>query len=107
MAVDSKLKLQDTKVFIDQLLRYRGDLHLATEFSIWEMPKFGVTGNHLKEAGCPPGKIMSVILHKLKETWKERNFEISLKELLDQIPVILDSIDPVQLSELSSKKKRK
>jgi len=107
MAVDSKLKLQDTKVFIDQLLRYRGDLHLATEFSLWEMPKFGVTGNHLKEAGCPPGKIMSVILHKLKETWKERNFEISLKELLDQIPVILDSIDPVQLSELSSKKKRK
>jgi len=106
MAVDSKAKVQDTRLFIDQVLKYRGDMHLAKEFSTWEMPRFGVTGNHLKEAGCPPGKIMSVILGKLKETWKEHNFEISLEELLTQIPQVLDSIDPKQLAELSAGRKK-
>jgi len=106
MAVDSRAKVQDTRLFIDQVLKYRGDLVLAKEFAVWEMPRFQVTGNHLKEAGCPSGKIMSVILGKLKDTWKEHNFEISLEELLSQIPQILDSIDPTQLAELSSGKKK-
>jgi len=107
LAVDSKAKVLDTRLFIDQVLKYRGDTVLAKEFAVWEMPRFGVTGNHLKEAGCPPGKIMSVILGKLKETWKEQNFEISLEELLSQIPQVLDSIDPVQLAEMSSTRKKK
>merc|ERR550519_2158345 len=70
LAVDSKAKVQDTRLFIEQVLKYRGDLNLAEEFSSWTMPRFAVTGNHLKEAGCPQGKIMSVVLGRLKETWK-------------------------------------
>merc|ERR1711915_1039768 len=106
MAVDSKAKPQDTRLFIDQVLKYRGSTDLANEFSSWEMPRFGVTGNHLKEAGCPQGKIMSVVLGKLKDVWKESDFEISVDELLKQIPQVLDSIDPKQLVDASQGKKK-
>eukprot|EP00090_Calanus_glacialis_P011086 TRINITY_DN19564_c0_g1_i1.p1 TRINITY_DN19564_c0_g1~~TRINITY_DN19564_c0_g1_i1.p1 ORF type:complete len:427 (-),score=146.80 TRINITY_DN19564_c0_g1_i1:75-1355(-) len=106
MAVDSKAKVQDTRLFIDQVLKYRGNMDLAKEFSTWEMPRFAVTGNHLKEAGCPPGRIMSLILGKLKETWKESDFEISLEELMKQIPKVLDSIDPKQMAELTKGRKK-
>eukprot|EP00092_Neocalanus_flemingeri_P006025 GFUD01006493.1.p1 GENE.GFUD01006493.1~~GFUD01006493.1.p1 ORF type:complete len:429 (+),score=144.58 GFUD01006493.1:232-1518(+) len=106
LAVDSKGKVQDTRLFIDQVLKYRGNMDLAKEFSTWEMPRFCVTGNHLKDAGCPSGKIMSVVLGQLKETWKEHYFEISLEDLLDQIPKVLDSIDPKQMAELSAGKKK-
>ena len=82
-------------------------MDLAKEFSTWEMPRFGVTGNHLKDAGCPPGKIMSIVLGKLKETWKDSDFEISLEELLDEIPKVLDSIDPKQMAELSLGRNKK
>jgi len=107
LAVDSKAKVQDTRLFIDQVLKYRGNMELAKEFSTWEMPRFGVTGNHLKDAGCPPGKIMSIVLGKLKETWKDSDFEISLEELLDEIPKVLDSIDPKQMAELSLGRNKK
>jgi len=106
MAVDSKAKPQDTRLFIDQVLKYRGSTDLADKFSAWEMPRFGVTGNHLKEAGCPQGKIMSVVLGKLKDVWKESDFEISVDELLKHIPQVLDSIDPKQLVDASQGKKK-
>merc|ERR1712226_328214 len=97
LAVDSKAKPQDTRLYIDQVLQYRGDLALAEQFSGWDPPRFPVRGDHLKEAGCPPGKIMSVVLARLKQQWKESDFQIEVDELVARIPGVVDSIDPAEL----------
>ena len=103
LAVDSKAKMQDTLLFVEQLLLYRGEAELAEQFKQWEMPRFPVKGDQLKQAGCPPGRLMSVVMTKLKTIWKEANFEISTEELVKAIPGILDSIDPAELDREASK----
>lgn len=107
LAVDSRLKPQDTRMFIEQVLKYRGDVKLLAEFRDWSVPKFGVTGHHLKEAGCPPGKVMSVVLGKLKDEWKMADFRIEVEDLVKRIPSVLDTIDPKQLRSLSPPRSKK
>ena len=107
LAVDSKLKAADTRLYIEQVLAYRGQAELLREFQLWTTPRFGVTGNHLKEAGCPPGKVMSVVLGRLKEEWKEKDFKIEVNDLVKRIPVVLDSIGPTELQALSPPRSKK
>jgi len=107
LAVDSKLKQENTRFFLEQVLKYRGDTALLQEFQDWTIPRFGVTGNHLKEAGCPPGKFMSVVLTELKDRWKQSDFTVTPEDLISQIPSVLDSIDISQMQELSSPKSKK
>ena len=107
LAVDSKMKEENTRLFLEQLLKYRGDTELLREFLDWTIPRFAVTGNHLKEAGCPPGKIMAVVLTELKDRWKQSDFTVTVEELVSQIPSVLDNIDIKQLQELSSPKSKK
>ena len=107
LAVDSKMKEENTRLFLEQLLKYRGDTELLREFLDWTIPRFAVTGNHLKEAGCPPGKIMAVVLTELKDRWKQSDFTVTAEELVSQIPSVLDNIDIKQLQELSSPKSKK
>ena len=103
LAVDSRAKLQDTRLFVEQLLLYRGEVDLIEQFKMWEMPKFPVKGDQLKQAGCPTGRLMSVVMNKLKNLWKESNFESSTDELVQAIPGILESIDPAELDRENSK----
>ena len=107
LAVDSKLKQENTRLFLEQVLKYRGDTELLQEFLDWTIPRFAVTGNHLKEAGCPQGKIMSLVLTQLKDRWKESDFTVTAEELISQIPSVLDNIDVKQMQELSSPKSKK
>jgi len=107
LMVDSKTKPSNARLFISEVLKYRGELSLEKEFTAWEPPKFPVTGHHLKENGCPPGKVMSVVLFKLKEKWKESNFEIILEKLIDQIPDVLDTISIQELEQMKPKKRKK
>ena len=107
LAVDSKLKPENTRMFLEQVLKYRGDTKRLQEFLDWTIPRFGVTGHHLKEAGCPSGKIMSVVLAKLKEEWKLSDFTLETHQLISQIPRVLENIDLKQMQELSSPKSKK
>jgi len=109
LMVDSKNKFNDTRLFISEVLKYRGDLDLCQQFMEWNPPKFSVTGHHLKDAGCPPGKLMSVVLGKLKDQWKESNFEMSEATLVENIPSVLDnlSINEMELAHKSQKKRKK
>jgi len=107
LAVDSKAKLADTRLFIEQLLLYQGEPELANQFAEWTIPRFPVTGTHLKEAGCPPGKIMSVVLDRLKQVWKESGFEAEAATLMVELPAVLDSINPAQLQQAPSNKYKK
>ena len=107
LAVDSKLKMKDTRMFIEQLLQYQGETELLQEFITWTVPRFQVTGNHLKEAGCPPGKIMSLVLSRLKEEWKQSDFNIELENLIQKIPTVIDSIDPQELNSLNQTRSKR
>jgi len=107
LAVDSKLKQENTRLFLEQVLKYRGETELLQEFQDWTIPRFAVTGNHLKEAGCPQGKIMSLVLSELKDRWKQSDFTVTAEELICQIPSVLDNIDVKQMQELSSPKSKK
>jgi len=107
LEVDAKSKPKDTRQFIEEVLKYRGDLELLELYRKWEAPRFPVTGHHLKEHGCPPGKLMSVVMGKLKEKWKQADFEIQLEDLLKAIPEVVENIDVTKFEDRSKKGKRK
>lgn len=106
LEVDSK-RQKDTRQFIEEVLKYRGDLELLELYREWEAPKFPVTGHHLKEGGCPPGKLMSVVMGKLKEKWKMADFQIELDDLLKAIPEVLEDVDVTKFQDRSKKGKKK
>jgi hypothetical protein len=77
-------------------------------FSIIVRPKkLDFRGQDLKEAGCPPGKVFSVVLQKLRDHWKAADFEIGKDELLKLLPAIIDDIDPSDLSPKRQKLDKK
>jgi len=88
--VDGKTK--DTFNFIQEVLKYRGELELLHRFKEWEPPRFPLTGHHLKEANVPAGKANSIVLHKIKEEWKLSNFTLSLEAMIEMIPSAVESI---------------
>jgi len=90
LLVDGKTK--DQKLFLQEVLKYRGETDLLQRFQNWEPPKFPLTGNHLKESNVPPGKAMSVVLTKIKDEWKLSNFTMPLDTMISRIPDVLDSI---------------
>jgi len=106
LQVDAKSKPRDTKQFIEEVLGYRGQLELLDQFQNWEVPRFPVTGHHLKDAGCPQGRLMAVVMDKLKEEWKMSDFVIELDKLIELIPGVLDGIDVTQFETKNKKRKK-
>jgi hypothetical protein len=51
------------------------------------------SGQDLKEAGCPPGKMFSFVLKNLREIWKESDFKMDREALLQDLPKVMDDID--------------
>jgi len=107
LMVDSDKKPKDTRVFISETLKYNGQLDLCQQFLDWTPPRFTVTGHHLKEAGCPPGRAMSVVLKKIKDQWKESNFELSEEALVASIPSTVQSLSAEDMAQLKPPKKKK
>lgn len=97
LAVDSRAKAADTRTFISQLMLYRGEAELLAPFQEWEVPRFPVKGDQLKEAGCPPGRLMSVVIARLRALWKEGDFLTPVEELVAEVPAILETIDLAEL----------
>lgn len=90
----SKTKTNDTKEFILEVLRYRGDAQMLEEFSKWVVPRFPISGTLLKEKGVPGGKVMGIIMLKLKEHWVESDFTLAQEELLILVPELLSTYMP-------------
>jgi len=61
LTLKSKKPPKDAKIYIEELIKYKGQTSLFKEFSEWEPPKFPVKGGVLKENGVP-GK-------HLKSSW--------------------------------------
>lgn len=115
MVIDQKNKIKDAKSWAVELLRYQGKQELAEEFEKWIPPKFPVSGNILKAAGVPrkfdclsnsfrlfltmddsffikAGKPMNMVIQRLRNRWKESDFELKEEELAPLIPNILEDL---------------
>jgi tRNA nucleotidyltransferase (CCA-adding enzyme) len=103
--VDGKNK--DIALFIQEVLRYRGETELLQRFQQWDPPRFPLTGHHLKEANVPPGKGMTFVLSKIKDEWKQSNFTMSLEAMIAMIPSTLSSASVEDLKRTQPMGKRK
>lgn len=83
------------KDYVEELLKFHCKHDLYHALKNWEIPRFPVDGNSLKENGCPNGKIMGVVINKLKERWVEDEFKTSKDDLLLSLPKIFEDLNIV------------
>lgn len=88
-------KTKDVKDYVLELLKYhcKGDFYHALKD--WKIPRFPLNGNDLTQNGCPSGKIMGVVMNKLKEVWVENEFRASKEDLIKSLPKIFDDLNIV------------
>ncbi|KAK9886636.1 hypothetical protein WA026_017558 [Henosepilachna vigintioctopunctata] len=101
LLLKSKTKHSDTRDWIVEVLKYNNFPHLQ-EFQQWEVPRFPVTGTLLKQKGIQSGKFMGIVINELKNYWVDRNFDVAVDELLDQIPKILEYLDEKKRNKTKS-----
>nr|CAD7438592.1 unnamed protein product [Timema bartmani] len=53
LVLTSKVKVSDTRKWVEEVFKYRGNTELLQQFMEWEIPKFPVSGHTLKENGVP------------------------------------------------------
>lgn len=107
LLVGCKNKPDDARQFIQETLKYRGDLEVLQEFCQWEMPRFPVTGQDMKEAGIPPGRSVGMVLEGLKEKWMDSEFNMTREQLIQvELPQVMDSVSE-RMRTPSKKKKLK
>ncbi|KAK4884798.1 hypothetical protein RN001_001069 [Aquatica leii] len=91
LVVKSKGKTSDVIQWIIEVLKYNDSSYLE-EFRKWQLPKFPVTGNMLKEKGIEGGRLMGLVLTELKNYWAENDFNVETEELLKQVPHVIDML---------------
>ncbi len=57
------------------------------------LSSFPLNGHDLLSAGCPKGKLLSVVMKHLKEFWKESDFEMESQDLLEKLPLVVKEIE--------------
>lgn len=82
---DTQGKDTKTKDKISELLRYRGEEKLLSEFLNWSPQRFPVTGYDLFARNVPKGPVFSKTLNDLRQIWKESAYTLSKEELVDRI----------------------
>ena len=81
------LTIQDplAKEKVVELLKYQHHLDEAKQLSEWTLPRFPVTGGMLASKGIKQGPQYKLILHELREAWKNSHFQATENQLLDEI----------------------
>ena len=102
--IDAKLKSNDVRKYIEEIMKYRGEINLLKEWVLWKPPVFPIGGKDLKDYGCTPGKTFSIILEILKNRWKESEFTMSKENLLVLLPVVIEEATLVQKNRKSKKR---
>ena len=93
--VMTKQKQHNVREWIEQfILCYHPEsVQLLNEFKGWEIPKFPINGQDLKNEGVPPGKKMGTCMNQLKEVWIESDFSLDRSNLLKvELPKIVDNM---------------
>lgn len=88
LVLKAKTKPLDTKLWIIEALKYNNS-PLLPEFEKWNIPKFPISGNMLKEQGVDSGKFMGKVIDNLKQYWADNNFDMTSEELLKHLPRVV------------------
>ncbi|CRK98759.1 CLUMA_CG012009, isoform C [Clunio marinus] len=88
-------KIKDIKEYVEELLKLHCKLDLHQKLKEWTVPRFPVTGSLLLQNNCPTGKIVGVVLNKLKVIWVESEFKLTSEELLEHLPQIFKDLNIV------------
>lgn len=98
-------KPKDTKNYVEELLKFHGKLELFEKLKDWVVPKFPVDGTILKQHNCPSGRIMGVVINKLKEIWVKNEFKSTSEELVGHLPKIYEELNIVDGKQIKKPKK--
>lgn len=84
-----------TKEYVEELLKFHNKWELYGKLKNWQVPKFPVSGNMLKQNGCPQGRTIGRVISKLKEVWIQHEFKSTAEDLLKHLPAILEELNIV------------
>eukprot|EP00123_Amoebidium_parasiticum_P012037 comp21075_c0_seq1/m.28387 comp21075_c0_seq1/g.28387 ORF comp21075_c0_seq1/g.28387 comp21075_c0_seq1/m.28387 type:complete len:474 (-) comp21075_c0_seq1:165-1586(-) len=70
------------KAKVMELARYKGHPEIADQIKDWPVPRFPVTGKHMKDKGIKPGPHMGELLRGLKQQWKASNYTLTAEDLV-------------------------
>ncbi|XP_076667043.1 CCA tRNA nucleotidyltransferase 1, mitochondrial [Andrena cerasifolii] len=82
----------NAKSYICELFRCKQLFGLLEEFEKVTIPKFPVSGHMLKDQ-VTKRKVMGIVIKELKDIWLEKNFDVTEKELLENVPRIISEIE--------------
>ena len=89
LMVDRAGKELKVKAHVCELLKYKGYNSALHEISKWEQPKLPVTGKDLLDRNMQKGPIFAKSLNALRQLWIESDFQLTKKELLDQLDSVV------------------
>uniref|UniRef100_A0A5S6QSK7 Poly A polymerase head domain-containing protein n=1 Tax=Trichuris muris TaxID=70415 RepID=A0A5S6QSK7_TRIMR len=75
----------DSKRRVCELIKYIGDGVLLNKLQQWNPPVFPIRGTMIVEEKYRKGPIMSMVLAKLFEKWRDSDFKLTVEELLDSL----------------------
>lgn len=81
--------MSNSREYIIELLKYKGEIDLVKEFEKWTVPKFPVSGNNMKKL-VPHPKMIGQVMNELKAIWLKSDFKLGEDELLKFVPEIVD-----------------
>ncbi|CAG7822274.1 unnamed protein product [Allacma fusca] len=81
--------------YIEEVLKYNGDVQLLEAFKNFDPPKFPVNGHMLMERQIK-GKQITLVMKTLKERWIQAGYQLTQDELLKMLPEIKAELSPPQ-----------
>ncbi|XP_063831304.1 CCA tRNA nucleotidyltransferase 1, mitochondrial [Ostrinia nubilalis] len=90
LVLNTKIKQQNAVQYVQELLKYKGEQDLLKKFMNWEIPRFPMNGQILKQNGVPPGKMYGPIISKLKDIWINNEYKQTSEDLAKFIPGIIE-----------------
>lgn len=97
-------KPKDMKIYVEELLKFHGKWDLHEKLFNWQVPRFPVDGTTLKQNNCPSGKIMGLIIAKLREIWVKNEFKSTSDELVAYLPKIFEELNVVDGKQVKKSK---
>jgi hypothetical protein len=83
----------NVKEKIIELLKYQYHQNGIQQFLDWSIPNFPISGGMLALKGIKQGPNYKLILHELRQTWKNSHFKATETQLLDEmLPIILKNL---------------
>lgn len=104
MCLQTYGKPRDIKDYVEELLKFNGRLELYEKLKNWEIPRFPVDGSILKQNDCPPGRVMGIVISKLKEIWVHNEFKSTTEELVSHLPKIFEELNIVNGKQIKRPK---